>query len=149
MKITLNLSKLQRTKPHEYAIRFLFGGAITVLAGFLAKKYGPVFGGLFLAFPAIFPAGATLLEKHEREKRHRAGIPHTIRGQQVAALEARGTALGSVGLACFGLVVWKTLQMWNAILCLVAALAIWIAVSISIWVLRRHLRHRFIRSKVA
>ena len=34
-----------------------------------AKRYGPGVAGLFLAFPAIFPAGATLIEKHEKEKK--------------------------------------------------------------------------------
>jgi hypothetical protein len=42
----------------------LLGGVVTVVAGLLAKHYGPVFGGLFLAFPAIFPASATLVDKH-------------------------------------------------------------------------------------
>jgi hypothetical protein len=82
MRVTFNLSTLSQTKPYEYAIRFLFGGAITVLAGILAKEFGPVIGGLFLAFPAIFPASATLLEKHQREKKKKAGIAETIRGAQ-------------------------------------------------------------------
>jgi hypothetical protein len=30
---------------------------------------GPRVGGLFLAFPAIFPASATLVEKHEKQKK--------------------------------------------------------------------------------
>jgi hypothetical protein len=30
--------------------------------GLLAKKFGSTVGGLFLAFPAIFPASATLIE---------------------------------------------------------------------------------------
>ncbi len=53
----------------DYAIRFLFGGLITVAAGIIAKRFGPGIGGLFLAFPAIFPASATLIEKHEKEKK--------------------------------------------------------------------------------
>ena len=47
---------------------------MTVLAGVIAKKFGPVVGGLFLAFPAIFPASATLIEKHERERKERKGL---------------------------------------------------------------------------
>jgi hypothetical protein len=66
MRISVNLSALRKTKWYEYAIRFVFGGAITAFAGVVAKEYGPVLGGLFLAFPAIFPASATLLERHER-----------------------------------------------------------------------------------
>jgi hypothetical protein len=33
-----------RTRWYEYAIRFLFGGTITVITGLVAKRYGPVFG---------------------------------------------------------------------------------------------------------
>ena len=42
--------------------------------GIIAKKFGPGMGGLFLAFPAIFPARATLVEKHEKEKKQQAGM---------------------------------------------------------------------------
>ena len=38
------------------------------------QRWGPGIGGLFLAFPAIFPASATLVEKHEKQKKNRAGI---------------------------------------------------------------------------
>jgi hypothetical protein len=46
-----------------------FGGAVTVAAGLIANKWGPGVGGLFLAFPAIFPGSATLVEKHKKQKR--------------------------------------------------------------------------------
>jgi hypothetical protein len=52
-------SAIKGIKPHEWAVRFFFGGAICVLAGLISKKFGPEIGGLFLAFPAIFPAGAS------------------------------------------------------------------------------------------
>lgn len=64
MLIKFKTSALRRTRWYEYALRFFFGGAVTVGAGLIAKFYGPVFGGLFLAFPAIFPASATLVQKH-------------------------------------------------------------------------------------
>jgi len=136
--VQVDLSALTKTKWHEYAVRFLFGGAVTVVTGLLAKRYGPVFGGLFLAFPAIFPASVTLVEKHEREKKQKAGISKTIRGRQAAALDARGAAIGSIGLACFALVVWKLLPIWSGPATLLAALSIWLASSILIWRLRKH-----------
>ncbi|MFZ0580453.1 MAG: DUF3147 family protein [Candidatus Acidiferrales bacterium] len=138
MRISFDLTELKKTTWREYAIRFLFGGAVTVMAGVLAKLYGPAFGGLFLAFPAIFPASATLLEKHEREKKQAAGISRTIRGRQAAALDARGAAMGSVGLEVFALIVWKLLPRWNGACVLIAALAGWFAVSFLTWRLRRH-----------
>lgn len=133
MTVKFDLSALTATKWHEYGIRFFFGGAITVIAGVLAKEFGPVFGGLFLAFPAIFPASATMVEKHEREKKLEAGISGSSRGRQAAALDARGAAIGSIGLACFAFAVWKLLLFWNPIQALSAALGVWLAVSVLIW----------------
>jgi hypothetical protein len=132
MTVKFDLSALAATKWHEYGIRFFFGGAITVIAGLLAKEFGPVFGGLFLAFPAIFPASATMVEKHERKKLD-AGILRSSRGRQAAALDARGAAVGSIGLACFAFAVWKLLVFWNPIQALSAALGVWLAVSVLIW----------------
>jgi len=132
------LSALRRTKWYEYLVRFVFGGTITVLAGLIAKKFGPVLGGLFLAFPAIFPASATLVEKHEREKKKKARIAKTIRGRQAAALDAYGAALGSVGLFFFGMVVWRFLQEHNALLLLLAATAVWTLTAVLLcWRLRK------------
>jgi hypothetical protein len=67
MMIRIDLAGLRRTKWHDYAIRSLFGGLITAAAGLIAQRWGPGIGGLFLAFPAIFPASATLVEKHEKQ----------------------------------------------------------------------------------
>lgn len=142
MRVYFDASALRRTKWYEYASRFLFGGAITLIAGMLAKRYGPVFGGVFLAFPAIFPSSVTLVEKRERQKKQRAGIPQTIRGRLAAALDARGAAMGSIGLACFGLAVWKLLPVWRPASVLLAALAIWFAVSFLIWRARKFRRAR-------
>jgi hypothetical protein len=133
MKVSFNVAALSGTKWHEYAVRFGFGGAVTVVAGLLAKHYGPAIGGLFLAFPAIFPASATLVEKHEREKKRKAGIRDTIRGRQAAGLDAAGAAMGSVGLACFGFVVWKILPVANAAVALAVASGVWLGVSILVW----------------
>jgi len=91
MRVHFDISDLKDTKWYELAVRFLYGGAITAITGLLANRYGPVFGGLFLAFPALFPASATLLEKHEEEKKRRAGIANTTRGREAAALDARGS----------------------------------------------------------
>ena len=137
MRVYFDASPLRRTTWDEYLSRFLFGGAITLIAGILANRYGPVFGGLFLAFPAIFPSSVTLVEKNERQKKRRAGIPRTIRGRLAAAVDARGAAMGSIGLACFGLVVWKLLPRWRPALVLLVASLIWFAVSFLIWRARK------------
>jgi hypothetical protein len=69
MRVKLKFDSLKQTKPTEYMSRFVFGGAVTVLAGFVADHYGPALGGLFLAFPGIFPAGVSLVEKHKTAAR--------------------------------------------------------------------------------
>jgi hypothetical protein len=137
MRIRIDLASLKQIRWHDYLTRFLLGGAITVATGLIAKHFGPVIGGLFLAFPAIFPAGATLIEKHERDKKRRAGIPHTIRGRLAAALDARGAAMGTIALAAFGLFVWKLLPLYNAAVILTAALAGWFTLAILIWRVRK------------
>lgn len=137
MQIKIDLASLRRIKWHEYLIRFVLGGAVTVAAGLIAKHYGPVVGGLFLAFPAIFPASATLLEKHELDKKRRAGIPFTIRGRLAAALDARGAVMGALALTAFALSVWKLLPLHNAAMIMAAALGLWLVVATMIWRLRK------------
>ena len=137
MSIHLDFSSLGKTKWSEYAIRFLFGGAIATLAGLLAKLFGPVFGGLFLAFPAIFPATATIIEKHEMEKKQKAGIMATKRGRQAAALDSRGAAIGTLGLICFAILVWKAMPVWNSAIVLLLATLVWFGISTLIWKIRR------------
>jgi Protein of unknown function (DUF3147) len=79
MRIEIDPSALKKTRWYEFAVRFLFGGLITAATGLIAKKFGPGVGGLFLAFPAIFPASATLIEKHEKQKKERAGLHGSAR----------------------------------------------------------------------
>jgi hypothetical protein len=74
MIVQLNPSALRETHWYEYLIRFALGGAVTVVAGLIAARFGPSVGGLFLAFPAIFPASATLIEKHVRRRKEKAGF---------------------------------------------------------------------------
>jgi Protein of unknown function (DUF3147) len=130
MRVSVQLSTLRKTR-YEYALRFLFGGA-TVLAGLVARQHGSVVGGFLLAFPAIFPASATLIEKHERQKKQKAGIESTSRGRQAAGLDAYGAALGSVGLMCFAMVVWNCCRSGVAFVLSIAT-ASWIVISIVLW----------------
>lgn len=138
MRIELDVAALKRTRWYEYALRFFFGGAVTVIAGLIAKHYGPVFGGLFLAFPAIFPASATLVQKHQTEKKQRAGIVDETRGRKAAALDARGAAMGCIALMCFAVVVWRALPKWNAPASLGAGAAVWLAVALLGWKVSRY-----------
>lgn len=137
MKIQLNFATLRTIKPHEYAVRFFFGGAITLAAALIAKRFGPTVGGLFLAFPAIFPASVTLLSRHEVEKKEKAGLKGTERAKLAAALDARGATLGAVGLMGFAAIALWTLQNWPTAATLGAATAGWFAGSFALWLLER------------
>jgi hypothetical protein len=137
MKIQIDLPSLRRIRWYEYLTRFVLGGAVSVLAGLIAQSFGPVIGGLFLAFPAIFPASATLLDKHEREKKKRADIPVTVRGRLAVALDARGAAMGSIAMGAFAYLVWKALPSHNAAVVLGGGLILWVSVAAGIWRLRK------------
>src|SRR5262249_49386630 len=47
MIVKLKLSALRETHWYEYLIRFGLGGAMTVAAGLIARRFGPIVGGLF------------------------------------------------------------------------------------------------------
>jgi hypothetical protein len=135
MRIDANFSSLKQSNFREHVVRFVLGGAVTVAAGLIARRWGPVIGGLFLAFPAIFPAGATLIEQHEAKRKREIARDGRSRGRLAAALDALGAALGAVGLAAFALVLWRFLpghSSWGA---LGLAVAAWMGVSGLLWIL--------------
>jgi uncharacterized protein DUF3147 len=136
MNVTVDPSALGKTKWYEYAVRFVFGGIVTVLAGLIAKNFGPGVGGLFLAFPAIFPASATLIEKHEKQKKERAGMSGTQRARNAAGVDAAGAAIGTIGLLCFAVLVWQLITTYQTWIVLTAATFAWLIVSVLIWHLR-------------
>ena len=138
MKIKTNFAALKRTNWQEYLVRFLFGGAVTALAGLIAKRYGPVIGGLFLAVPAIFPAAATLLEKHE-QKKSRASAHKEQFAHQVAGVDAGGAALGSLGLVAYAVIVWKFLPGHSVAIVIAIATLAWLVVSVAAWYARKRL----------
>ena len=109
MRIGIDISSVQRGRWGDYAVRFVFGGIVTAITGAIAKTHGPGVAGLFLAFPAIFPAGATLIEKHEKEKKRKAGLNGTKRGRAAASIDAAGAAMGTLGLIAFATLIWQLL----------------------------------------
>jgi hypothetical protein len=137
MIVKVDWNSAASTTWEEYATRFVFGGAVTLLAGLVADKFGPAFGGLFLAFPAIFPAGASLIEKHQREQKRRAGMSGKDRGRLAAGVDAAGAAMGCWGLMGFAAVAWKLLPLCALWQTLILATALWIVVAISVWVVHK------------
>lgn len=118
-------------------VRFGFGGLITVAAGIIGKEFGPTVGGLFLAFPAIFPASATLIERHEQQRKQKMGLNGTIRARKAVALDAAGASMGSLALVCFAFTVEKAIGSWRPALAVIAATLSWVIVALLLWSLRK------------
>jgi hypothetical protein len=110
-------------------VRFLFGAGIALGAGLMGMRFGPVVGGVFLAFPAVLPAAMTMLEKQA--------------GRSVAEVDSLGAILGSVAMAAFAVVATATIRPLGGALAIAAAWAAWLAVAIGLFALaRRILRAR-------
>jgi hypothetical protein len=139
VRVRIDLSTLNQSDWHEIVIRFIGGGLITAAIGVIAREWGPVVGGLFLAFPSIFPAASSLVERHAKDKRSHTGADGVSRARHVAALDAAGATIGSVGLLAFAIVAWQLLPRLNAIAVLALATTAWFAVATLIWWTRKYI----------
>jgi hypothetical protein len=119
MKPHFQPQQLLKTRLTEYLLRFGFGGVVALVASAIGEAGGPRVGGLFLAFPALLPAGLLLVKEHD--------------GRRAAADDARGALLGSLGLMAFGVVIWSAADRLAPWLSLTLALATWIGVSVAAW----------------
>ena len=139
VRIGCDLSKLAKTKPTEYLTRFLFGCAITLLFSLITKWAGPVVGGLFLAFPGIYPPGSSFVEKKEEERKQEAGMHGTQRARSLASAHAVGASAGSFGLMAFAAILWLGLPRFGLATSLAAGTVTWFAVSGTAWALRERM----------
>ena len=120
MMPTIEPHKVFEKTPAELALRFAFGGGITVATHLVAMAFGPVVAGLFLAFPALLPASLTLIRRHA--------------GPEQAAEDARGALAGCVALAVFAAVVWWGCDADHSPAgVLAAAGAAWLTVAVGSW----------------
>lgn len=135
----VSLSKMRETTVAELASRFAFGGAITVIATLIANRYGPVIGGLFLAFPGIFPPSLSLTQAHAEKRKAKKEKHGTLFGRAEASVEAAGASAGAAGLVAFALTLWKGLPHCALGVLLLPAVVVWLVVSIAMWRLRESL----------
>jgi hypothetical protein len=122
VKPKLEPGALKKSRPWELAVRFAFGGVVTALAGLVTRTWGPVVGGLLLAFPAILPASLTLVKQHD--------------GKAQAVDDARGGRLGSIGLIGFAATVWLAPAVWQPAVVLFVATIVWALINGTLWALR-------------
>lgn len=117
----LRPQEIAKHKPSDYVVRFAFGAAISLAAGLIGMKFGPVVGGVFLGFPAILPASLTLIEKKD--------------GKQQASIDAIGAALGAVAMVAFAIAVIVLASRWGVVATLVAGLIVWLLVAFGLYAL--------------
>lgn len=139
--VHISFSSLREGRPYEYLVRFALGGTVTVVTGLVSSCYGASVGGLFLALPAIFCASATLIEKHEIRRKEQAGLNGRRRGQEAAALDAAGAALGALGMFAFAFVFFRLVKA-SVLVAFVASSVAWLVVSMTAWYARRKVRPR-------
>jgi len=106
-------------KPSEYLMRFAFGAGISLAAGLIGMKFGPIVGGVFLGFPAILPASLTLIEKKA--------------GRQQAAIDSEGAILGAIPMVAFAFAVALSVTAWGVVTALVVALVGWLVVATGLY----------------
>jgi hypothetical protein len=132
MRPKLSFGALKEGRWYEYVARFVLGGIATVVTGLISSRWGPSIGGLFLALPAIFCASATLVEKHEMRRKHEAGLSGRRRGEEAAALDAAGAALGGFGLLAFA-VTFSFLVERNVAVAFAASFVAWATFAMTAW----------------
>ena len=137
MRVRLDLAPLRHTRWTGHLLRFLAGGLVTVATGLVAEGLGPVPGGLFLALPAIFPIGLTMIER--LENRQVAGGARGDRARRAAIAEAVGAAAGSIGLVAFAVALSLGLPRWPPAVSFAAATLAWTATALGSWAIRRPL----------
>ncbi len=103
-----------------------------MLTGLISSLFGPAFGGLFLAIPAIFCASATLIEKHEIQRKRSRWLRGERRGRQAAAVDAAGATLSSLGMIGFAATFYRLADA-NLYGAFVAACLAWSIISVGAW----------------
>ncbi|MEV0230939.1 DUF3147 family protein [Nonomuraea sp. NPDC050786] len=109
-------AKLRETPLRGLVVRFAFGAFVSVVAGVVGELWGPVAGGVFLAFPAILAATLTLLEEEEHRR-------------DPAVQDARGAVLGATGMIAFAVCAWALALRLPAPLGLGLATVAWAAIA--------------------
>jgi hypothetical protein len=140
MNISSNLAALAKTKWYEYLVRFAFGGAIPVTAGILAKYFGPVFGGLFLAFPGHFSGECHAGRKTRNREAKESGHRNEFARPSSRRLGCSRRSLGKCRSRRFRVNRLAAPSLYNSALVFLAATAVWLALAILSWRLwKKHL----------
>ena len=113
--------RIKEARFRDFAIRFAFGGTISVVAALIGAVSKEPIGGIFTAFPAIMLASLTLIDKEE-DREH-------------ASYDAVGAALGAVGFIACAFFISYTLERVPVAASLGIGLLIWLIVSMGLYAL--------------
>jgi hypothetical protein len=114
----LDFSQLKDIRIRDYLIRFLFGGAVSVLAQLIAQWTTGRFGGIFTAFPAILLASLTIINRKS--------------GREAAENDARGGIVGAIAFVITAIVLSVTLK-WLVGWSLLLALIVWLICGLGLY----------------
>lgn len=126
-QVEVRLGRLRDIRPTAMLLRFAFGAAVSVVSGVVSDLYGPRAGGVFLAFPAILLASLTLVAKEQNLR--------------AARDDARGAAIGSIGMIAFAVVCAAGAHLAGGLVALGTATVAWALVSTIGYLLVRRLGH--------
>lgn len=115
----LEPQKLREASLRDYSIRFVLGGAVSVLAALLSQLVTQRFGGIFTAFPAILLASLTLIGQHD--------------GQEASAEDAEGGVAGAIALALMTTFLSLTLVRVSGAMALGIGLILWLVLATGIY----------------
>ncbi len=115
----IDLSKLRKIQLKDYAIRFVFGGAISVIVALIGTGTTSRFGGVFTAFPAILLASLTLIGKKD--------------GREQSAEDAEGGVVGAIAFVAAAAFIAATVTQTAGILSLLASLCLWLGIAVGFY----------------
>jgi hypothetical protein len=114
--VHLDASAARDVRKRDLLVRFGFGAATSVVAACVSLLFGPLTGGVLLAFPAILAASLTLIADEESAR--------------LAREDGRGAVVGAVALGAFATAGAVAFTKLASVLVLLVALAVWIAVAV-------------------
>lgn len=118
-RVDFDAAALHRIGARQTLIRFGAGAAAAAAAALVSQLAGAGVSGPLLALPAILIASLTLIGEDD--------------GTSRAIDDARGAALGGMGLVAFAIVASALLARTPTWLALVTATAAWAAVSLALY----------------
>jgi O-antigen/teichoic acid export membrane protein len=126
-QVSVKPGRMHDVRLTAMLVRFGFGAGVSAVAGVVSLVYGAQAGGVFLAFPAILLASLSLVAKKQNLR--------------AARDDARGAAIGSVGMVAFAIVCAVLAHTEGGIVALGAATVAWVLVSFGWYLLVRRLGH--------